>query len=175
MDLQLQWNSIQVLVSLLNCEHLKQLGKPELTKGRELRDVSRNSIPVLGIAYVEVRLKEQHKRLRVVFIDRPDTAFLLGRKWIAEFNLLTVQQATTQVSKPQVAQQTSPNLENHLNEFNDLFDCSNLPPTSRLPLPTRHSTLEELAHVQQFQVGQIKASPMDSKQIRIESINDPIL
>ena len=64
----------------------------------------------------------------MVFIDTPDTASLLGREWIAEFNLLTVQQATTQVSKPQVAQQTSPNLENLLNEFKDLFDSSNLPP-----------------------------------------------
>ena len=114
--------------SLLNSEQWKQLGKPELTKGPGLRDVSRNSIPVLGIAYVDVRLKEQHKRLRVVFIDRPDTAFLLGCEWIAKFNLLTVQQATSQVSKPLVAQQTSTNLENLLEEFKDLFDNSNLPP-----------------------------------------------
>ena len=49
--------------SLLNSEHWKQLGKPELKKGPELRDVSRNAIPVLGIAYVDVRLKEQNKRL----------------------------------------------------------------------------------------------------------------
>ena len=64
----------------------------------------------------------------MVFIDRPDTASLLGRESIAEFNLLTVQQTTTEVSKPQVAQQTSLNLENLLNEFKDLFDSSNLPP-----------------------------------------------
>ena len=64
----------------------------------------------------------------MVFIDRLDTAYLLGREWIAEFNLLTVQQATPQLLKPQVAQQTSPNLENHLEEFKDLFDNSNLPP-----------------------------------------------
>ena len=114
--------------SLLNSEHWKQLGKPELTKEPELRDVSRNAIPVFGIAYVEVRLKEQHKRLREVFIDRPDIAFLLGRKWIAKFNLLTVQQATPKVSKPQIAQPTSPNLKNLLNEFKDLFDNSNLAP-----------------------------------------------
>ena len=43
--------------SLLNFEHLKRLGKPELTKGPELRDVSRNAISVLGITYVDVRLK----------------------------------------------------------------------------------------------------------------------
>ena len=77
--------------SLLNSEHWKQLGKPELIKGPELRDVLRNAIPVIGIAYVDVRLKEQHKHLRVVFIVIPDTAFMLGREWIAEFNLLTVQ------------------------------------------------------------------------------------
>ena len=77
---------------------------------------------------MDVRLKKQHKRIRVVFIDRPDTASLLGREWIAELNLLTVQQASSQVSKPQVAQQTSLNLENLLEEFKDLFDDSNLPP-----------------------------------------------
>ena len=46
------------------------------------------------MAYVEIQLKEQLKRLKVVFIDRPDTASLIGREWIAKFNLLTVQQAT---------------------------------------------------------------------------------
>ena len=113
--------------SLLNSEHWKQLGKPELKKGFELRDVSRNAMPVLGIAYVDVRLKEHLKRLRVVFIDRPDTGFLLGREWIAEFNLLTVQQATPQVVNPQVLQQSSLNLENLLTGFKDLFDNANLP------------------------------------------------
>ena len=73
------------------------------------------------------RLKEQLKRQRVVFIDRHDTASLLGREWIAKFKLLTVQQATSQVSKFQVAQQTFLNLENLLNEFKDLFYIANLP------------------------------------------------
>ena len=113
---------------LLNSEHWKQLGKPELTKGPELRDVLRNAIPALSIAYVDVQLKEQHKRLRVVFIARPDTASLLGLEWIAEFYLLTVQQAIPQVLKPQVEQHSSLNLENLLNEFKDLFDNENLPP-----------------------------------------------
>ena len=113
---------------LLNSKHWKQLGQPELAKGPELRDVSRNSIPVLGMAYVEVRLKEQLKRLRVVFIDRPDTASLIGREWIAEFNLLTVQQATFQVDNPQVTSRTPLNLGNLLDEFKDLFENSNLPP-----------------------------------------------
>ena len=35
--------------------------------------------------------------------------------------------------------------------------------------------MEELAHVQMLQVCQINTSPNDSKQIRIASINDPIL
>ena len=48
--------------------------------------MSRNAIPVLDKTYVEVGLKEQNKRLRVVFIDRPDTASLICREWIAEFN-----------------------------------------------------------------------------------------
>ena len=114
--------------SLLNSEHWKHMGKPELTIRSELRDVSRNAIPVLGIAYVDVWHKEQHKRLRVVFIDRPDTASLLDLEWLAEFNVLTVQQATPQVSKPQVAQQTPPNLKHLCNKFKDLFDNANLPP-----------------------------------------------
>ena len=50
-----------------------------------------------------------------------------GREWIAEFNLLTVQQATPQVLKSQVAQKTSLNLENLYIEFKDLFDNANLP------------------------------------------------
>ena len=65
--------------SLLNSEHWKQLGQPELAIGPELRDVSRISIIVLGMAYVEDRINKQLKRLRVVFIDRPDTASLIGR------------------------------------------------------------------------------------------------
>ena len=64
----------------------------------------------------------------MVFIDRPDTAFLFGCERIAELNLLKVQKATPQVSKPHAAQQTSPNLENLLEELKDLFDNSNLPP-----------------------------------------------
>ena len=64
----------------------------------------------------------------MVFIDRPDTVSLLDREWIAEFNLLTVQQATFQVLKPQVAQQTSPKLENLLKKFKYLIDDAKLPP-----------------------------------------------
>ena len=66
--------------SLLNSNYWKQLGRPELVKGPELRDVSRNELPVLGIAYVNVCLKDQNKQIRVVFIDRPDTSSLLGRE-----------------------------------------------------------------------------------------------
>ena len=64
----------------------------------------------------------------MVFIDRFDSAALIGREWIAEFNLLTIQQATHLVSKPQVAHPTSSNLENLLSEFKDLFENTNLPP-----------------------------------------------
>ena len=42
-------------------------------------------------------------------------------------------------------------------------------------LPTTHSTMEVLAHVQVVKVGQINSSPIDSKQIRIASINNPTL
>ena len=46
---------------------------------------------------------------------------------------------------------------------------------SRLPLPTTQSPLKELAHVQVLQVGHINSNPIDSKQIRIATINDPLL
>ena len=52
---------------------------------------------------------------------------------------------------------------------------SNTDTLYRLPLPTTHSTLEQLAHVKQVQVGQLNASPMNLKQIRIASIKDQIL
>ena len=42
--------------------------------------------------------------------------------------MLTVQQATPKISKPQGSQQTSKNLKNLFQEFNKLFDISNLPP-----------------------------------------------
>ena len=85
--------------SLFNSEHWKQLGKLELTKNVELRNVFPNAILVLGIAYVDIRLNEQHKRQRKIFIDRPDTTSLFSVKWIIVFNLVTLQQATLQVSK----------------------------------------------------------------------------
>ena len=92
------------------------------------------------MAYVEVRLKEQLKRLRVVFNDRPDTASLIGREWIAEFNLFTVHQATFQVDKPKVAPRTPSNLENLFDKFKDLFENSNLLPIKgfRAHLHVRH-------------------------------------
>ena len=43
--------------SIINSKYWQQLGQPELAKGTELRDVSRNCIPVIGMAYVDVRLK----------------------------------------------------------------------------------------------------------------------
>ena len=52
---------------------------------------------------------------------------------------------------------------------------SNADALSRLPLPTTQSTLEELAHVQVLQVGHINCTPIDSKQIRVATINDPLL
>ena len=52
---------------------------------------------------------------------------------------------------------------------------TNADPLSRLPLPTKHSTLEKLAHVQVLQVGHINSTPIDSKQIRIATINNSIL
>ena len=64
---------------LLISEWLNRFGRPLLRRGPILKDVSRNIIPVLGIADVEVRLNGQSKQLRVVFLDRTDIASLLGR------------------------------------------------------------------------------------------------
>jgi hypothetical protein len=66
--------------SILNSTWWKRLGQPLLRSGPTLRDVSRNLIPVLGIGNVEVKLNDQLKNLRVVFVDRPDTACVLGRE-----------------------------------------------------------------------------------------------
>ena len=78
--------------SLLNSDWWNRLGRPVLRRGPILKDISRNIIPVLGIANVEVRLNGQFRQLRVVFLDRTDTASLLGREWTAEFHLLSVHQ-----------------------------------------------------------------------------------
>ena len=51
----------------------------------------------------------------------------------------------------------------------------NADPLSRLPLSTTQSTLEELTNAQVLQVGHIDSTPIDSKQIRIATINDSIL
>ena len=72
--------------SLLNSDWWNRLGRPVLRRGPILKDVSRNIIPVLGIANVDVRLSVQSKQQRVVFLDRPDTASLIGREWIAELH-----------------------------------------------------------------------------------------
>ena len=66
--------------SLLNSDWWNRLGRPLLRQGPLLQDVSRNIIPVLGVANVEVQLNTQFNQLRVVFLDRPETASLRGRK-----------------------------------------------------------------------------------------------
>ena len=89
------------------------------TQGSILRDISRNVIPVLEISNVEVKLNGQCKQLRVVFLDRPVTASLLGREWIAEFYLLSVHKI-----EPEPVQTSLTTL---LTEYSDLFDTSALP------------------------------------------------
>ena len=56
--------------------------------------------------------------------------------------------------------------------LNTRISNSNADAFSRLLLPTTHSTLVKLAHVQVLQVSHINSTPMESKQIRIASIND---
>ena len=105
--------------SLLNSDWWNRLGRPVLRRGPILKDVSRNIIPVLGIANVEVRLNGQFRQLRVVFLDRTDTASLFGREWIAEFHLLSVHQ-----TEPE---QVPNSLTSLLTEYSDLFDTATLP------------------------------------------------
>ena len=78
--------------SLLNSDWCNRFGRPVLRRGLILKDVSRNIIPVLGIANVEVRLNGQFRLLRVVFLDRTYTASPIGREWIAEFHFFSVHQ-----------------------------------------------------------------------------------
>ena len=106
--------------SLLNSDWWNCLGKPILRQGTILKDVSPNLIPVLGVAKVEVRLSNQSKQLRVVCLDRPDSASLLGHEWIAEFNLLSVY--------PTQPETVPTSLTSLLTKFSDLFDTSTLPP-----------------------------------------------
>ena len=106
--------------SLLNSDWWNRLGRLVLRRGPILRDVSRNTIPVLGIVNVEVRLNDQSKQLRVVFLDRPDTASLLGREWIAEFHSLSVHQ-----TEPEPVPNSLTSL---LTEYSDLFDTATLLP-----------------------------------------------
>ena len=106
--------------SLLNSEWWNRLGWPILCQGQILKVVSRNLIPVLGVSNVEIRLSNQTKQLRVVFLDRPDTASLLGREWIAEFKIISVHQ-----TQPETVPKSLTSL---LTELSDLFDTSTLPP-----------------------------------------------
>lgn len=52
---------------------------------------------------------------------------------------------------------------------------SNADALSRLPLPETDSSLEELAHVHSLHIERIQAAPLDSKQCRLASINDPVI
>ena len=97
-----------------------RLDRPVIRQGPIIKDVFRNGIPVPGIANVDVRLNGQSKQLRVVFLNGPDTASLLGREWIAEFYLLSVHQ-----TQPE---QVPTSLTTLLAEYGDLFDTATLPP-----------------------------------------------
>lgn len=52
--------------------------------------ISENGMPVLAIANVEVKLTDQCMVLRAIFLNWPDFASLLGREWIANFDLLSM-------------------------------------------------------------------------------------
>ena len=126
--------------SFLNSDWWNRLARPILRQGPILKDVWRNLIPVLGVSNVEVRLSDQSKQLRIVFLDRPDTASLLGREWIAEFNLLSVHQ-----TQPETVPTSFTSL---LTEFSDRFDTSTLPPHQRIQSPPPHQAELQLQAVQ---------------------------
>lgn len=115
--------------SLLSSTQWERLGKPILRKGPELKDVNRQPVPVLGMAYVDVYFQGKTKRLRVVFLQSPDSASLLGREWIAEFgislNKLKQQLGVYQAIGTSAVEQ---NVQSLLSEFSDLFDSSCLTP-----------------------------------------------
>ena len=89
---------------------------------------------------------------------------------------LDPKQATSSIAAARI-QQWSLFLSNYdyTVEHKKGLNTSNADALSRLPRPTTKSTLEELAHVQVFQVNHINSSPIDSKQIRIATINDQLL
>ena len=103
----------------LNFDYWNRLSRPFLRRRPILKDVSRNIIPVLGIANVEVWLNGQSKQLRVVCLDRTETASLLGREWIADFYIVIVHQ-----TQPE---QVPTSLTSLLTEYSDLFDKITLP------------------------------------------------
>ena len=65
-------------------------------------------------------LNGQSKQLLVVCLNRPDTASVLAREWIAEFHLLSVHQ-----TQPE---QVPTSLTSPLTEYIDLFDIATLFP-----------------------------------------------
>ena len=91
-------------------------------------------------------------------------------------HLFDPKQATSSIAAARI-QRWSLFLSNydHIVEYKKGVNNTNADALSRLPLPTTHSTLEELAHVQVLQVGHINSTTIDSKQIRIATINDRIL
>ena len=123
--------------SLLNSCWWRRLGKPLLRQGPLLRDVSRNVIPVLGMANVLVKLNGMSKLLQVVFLDRSDTASLLGREWIAEFNLLSVHSTATSTAAPISTAQHQPRGGTHTSTAQHL-------PREDTSTSTVHPYLEEL-------------------------------
>lgn len=105
--------------SFLNSDWRNRLGQFILRQGLILKDISRNVIPVLGIAKVDDKLNNRYKQFRVVFLDHPDTAFLFKRKWIAQFHLLSVHKSKLKL--------VLTFLTTLLTKYSDLFDTSALP------------------------------------------------
>ena len=126
--------------------------------------------------------KIEKEALSIIFGIKKFDKYLMGRHFILYIDhkplvrLFDPKQATSSSAAARM-QRWSLYLSNYYYnvEYKKGINNSNADALSRLPLPTTHTTLEELAHVQVLQVGQINSTPIDSKQIRIATINDPFL
>ena len=124
----------------------------------------------------------EKKALAIIFGIKKYYKYLMGR----HFTLYTDHQPLVRLFDPkQATSSTAAARIQRWSLFHSNYDYtvvhkkginnSNPDALSRFPLPTTQSTLEELAHVIVLQVGHINSTPIDSKQIRIATINDPLL
>ena len=89
--------------------------------------------------------------------------------------LLDIKQATSSTGAARIQWSLYFGNFDYIIEYRKCSLNSNADALLRLPLPTTESTFEEVDHVKLLHVQQIQANPIDSKQCRLATINDPIL